>query len=218
MSLFYYSFFQNKTNYLHNQHYLLQEICLQEISSILIILRLNIKFSIVIQSLWLFFVFNFFILKIKDMILTNNTSRLFKYYQMSNIIIMSILFGRMISLFVIKYHQDKKVFKILDFIIIILFLLVFSYFIYGKRYNFNLNTIDSYLKKKNKLFFYGIAPIYEPISAKTSDNINPVMQAFFCEIQIIFESFFISSTSFQKYYIMKIIELYIYFIIVICLY
>ena len=164
MRLFYYSFFQNKTNYLHNQHYLLQEICLQEISSILIILRLNIKFSFVIQTLWLFFVFNFFILKIKDMILTNNTSRLFKYYQMSNIIIMSILFGRMISLFVIKFNKDKKVFKILDFIIIILFLLVFSYFIYGKRYNFTLVTIDTYLKKKNNLFFYGIAQIYEPIT------------------------------------------------------
>ena len=165
MSLFFYAFFNNKSYYLHNQNYLLLEISLQELSSLLIILRLNIKFSIVIQCIWLFFLFTFLTLKLEDMILINNTSKLYKYYLISYICILSILFGRIISLLIIKYQKNEKIFKVLDFAIIIIFFIVFIYLLYGKSHNFSLKQIDDYFIKKNNYFFYGIAQIFEPITS-----------------------------------------------------
>ena len=165
MSLFFYAFFNNKSCYLHNQNYLLLEISIQELSSLLIILRLNLKYSIVIQSVWLFFLFTFLTLKLEDMILTNHSSKLYKYYLISYICIMSILFGRIISLLIIKYQKDQKVFKFLDFAIVILFFIVFIYLLYGRSHNFSLCQIDNYFKKKHHFFYYGIAQIYEPITS-----------------------------------------------------
>ena len=49
MSLFIYAFFENSDSYLHNQNFVIQEIFLHELSSILIILRLNLKHSIVVE-------------------------------------------------------------------------------------------------------------------------------------------------------------------------
>ncbi len=165
MSLFFYAFFNNKSCYLHNQNYLLLEISIQELSSLLIILRLNLKYSIVIQSVWLFFLFTFLTLKLEDMILTNHSSKLYKYYLISYICIMSILFGRIISLLIIKYQKDQKVFKFLDFAIVILFFIVFIYLLYGRSHNFSLCQIDNYFKTKHHFFYYGIAQIYEPITS-----------------------------------------------------
>ena len=164
MSLLIYSFFENSNSYLHDQSFLFQEVVLQELSSIIIILRLNLKHSIVIEFFWIFFLVRFFISKIQDMVLINCSTKEFKIYQISLLFLITFFFERLIVFVFIKFCNDEKIFKVLDLTLIIFLFFVLFYFFYEYKKFVPLSSINENFKNKNALFFYGLSQIFSPIT------------------------------------------------------
>ena len=164
MDLLIYAFFENNISYLHNQNFASQEIFLQELSSIIFILRLTHRKIIVIECFWIFYFIYFSILKIQDMLLSYNYSTYFKMNQIAFLFLVTFFIERGIILFLIHWKQDDKVFKILELCLIIFLFTTFLYLLYGEKKYIQLYSIQEYLKKKNSLFFYGISQIFLPIT------------------------------------------------------
>ena len=164
MNLLIYAFFENNISYLHNQNFASQEILLQELSSIIFILRLYNKKIIVIEFFWAYCFINFSILKIQDMLLSYNFNTFFKMNQIVFLILITFFIERVIIYFLIHWKQDEKVFKLLELCLLIFLFITLLYLLYGKKKYFQLYSIKEYLKKKRTLFFYGISQIFLPIT------------------------------------------------------
>ena len=164
MSLFIYAFFENSDSYLHNQNFVIQEIFLHELSSILIILRLNLKHSIVVEFFWIMFIIRYFVFKLYDMFLIIDNSKFFKIYQISMLLLISYFIERLIVVCLIKWHGDIKVFKIFDLSLLIFLFFLLMYLFYNHKKFLTLYLINKSFKNKSSLFFYGLSQIFRPIT------------------------------------------------------
>ena len=163
MNLFIYAFFENSNSYLLDQNYLIQEVFLQELSSIIIILRLNLKHSIVIEFFWLMFFIRFSVLKLYNMLLTIDDSKFFKISQISLLILISFFIERLIVVFFIKWINDIKVFKIFDLCLLIFLFFLLLYIFYKHKKYLSLFEINKAFINKSSLFFYGLSQIFRLI-------------------------------------------------------
>ena len=164
MALFIYAFFENSNTYLINQNYVVQEVFLHELSSILIILRLNLKHSIVIEFFWLMFSIRFFIFKLYDMLLIIDNSKYFKIHKITLLILLSFFIERLIAICFIKWQNDIKVFKIFDLCLLIFVFFLLMYIFYNQKKCLSLYLINKSFKNRNSLFFYGMYQIFRPIT------------------------------------------------------
>ena len=143
---------------------MVQEVFLHELSSILIILRLNLKHSIVIEFFWLMFSIRFFIFKLYDMLLIIDNSKYFKIHKITLLILLSFFIERLIAICFIKWQNDIKVFKIFDLCLLIFVFFLLMYIFYNQKKCLSLYLINKSFKNKNSLFFYGIYQIFRPIT------------------------------------------------------
>jgi hypothetical protein len=112
MNLLIFAYFENSYTYLHNQYFYIQEVIIQELSCMIFILRLNSQKIIIIKFIWVLNLLNYFILKIRDMVLFNDNSKKFKFFQITFLLLISFFLERIIILLFINWKNDEKIFKI----------------------------------------------------------------------------------------------------------
>ena len=163
MNLLIFAYFENSYTYLHNQYFYIQEVIIQELSCMIFILRLNSQKIIIIKFIWVLNLLNYFILKIRDMVLFNDNSKKFKFFQITFLLLISFFLERIIILLFINWKNDEKIFKILELCVVLILYVILVYFFYEKKISIQLYVINDNFKIKNSLFFYGMSQIFQPI-------------------------------------------------------
>ena len=162
-NFFVYSFGQNEKFYFLNSYIFYFNIICNIFSSIIIVIRFNIKFFINIQLFWIFFFTlkfkqNLFIF-INDANILNKTINIFYF----DIISISYLLTKFISFIFINEKINMKFLKFIEiaiFLIINIFLHIIFY--YHKKF-YNIESINNLFFKKDRKIFYAFFQIFEPL-------------------------------------------------------
>ena len=167
-----YSYGNNENIYFLKLNIFPFEFLLNILNSIILILRFKIKYSIVFQLIWLFFLFIKFYYRIKYFnysLTKNNNNYLLTFL---NIFIISYLFTRIIMIFLLFYISDVKLARYFEIILFItLFILIF-YFVSKNIKIIHLEDIEKIKIKKSKLMIFSIFQIFEPLKEVLNLTIN----------------------------------------------
>ena len=160
---FVYSYGQNEKFYFLNSNIFFYNIICNLFSSIIIVIRFNIKFFINIQLFWIFF----FMVKFKQnfIIFINDTNILNKRINIFyfDIISISYLLTKFISFIFINEKINMNFLKFIEiaiFLIINIFLHVIFY--YHKKF-YNIEYINNLFLKKDRKIFFAFFQIFEPL-------------------------------------------------------
>ena len=178
-SIFIYCFDQNEKYYFLQSKLFLSELALGEIGCFLIVIRLNIQYSILFQLMWsIVFIYDF---KIRAECYRNelHKSKETKILFISKIFIFGIFIVRFISVCLIKYLIDnEKVFKTLEGILIILLILISFFYLNGVKKCITLSKLKYHLQKETCEFFVGANQLFSPLSKFfiMKSNINRALE------------------------------------------
>ena len=153
-TLFYYAFFDNILIYLFTNNIFLINFWMMELTSILIVFRINNNYSILYQLIWsLLFIFEYLnILKLYFHNISKNYLTNIKFFLNSFILSMFII--RFISLFYIsKYNKQNvcQIFEIVSYISLV-FIIFFKFYHYKNISSF-VEIINNLKKEKNITFY-----------------------------------------------------------------
>ena len=173
-SIFIYSFDDNENYYFLRSKIFISEFALKELSCLLIVLRLKIEYSILFQLIWsLIFIYNFFC-RAKYYQNEIHKSTLNKIYFFGRVLIFSLFIVRFISVCLINFLHNEKIFKIFEAILIILLVLVCFFYLNKTKKYVNLSKLKKDLINGNDEFFEGANQLFNPlrkfISNKTNKN------------------------------------------------
>ena len=162
-SLLIYAYGQNESFYFLSSKLFLADFALNELGSFLIILRINIKYSILFQLIWsAIFIYDYLMRISAFRNSLHQTS-----FQKLDIFLQSVVFSlfivRLISLFLIKYLYHENIFKILECILIALVLssIYLNFNTTGKC--IRLTKLKNLLLHENPEFFKGIYQLLSPL-------------------------------------------------------
>jgi len=167
-----YSYGNNENIYFLKLNIFPFEFLINIFNSFILILRFNIKYSIIFQFLWIFFVFIKFYYRIKYF--NYSISKNFNNYMYTilNVFIISYLITRIIMIFLIFYISNVNLAKYFEIILFTtLFILIF-YFINKNLKIIHLEDIEKLKLKKSKLMIFSIFQIFEPLKEILNYTIN----------------------------------------------
>ena len=172
-SIFMYCFGRNETYCFLESKLFLCEFALVEIGCFLLVIRLKIQFSIVFQLIWsITFIYDF---KIRAEFFKNeiHKSTNFKILFFIKVLLFSIFIVRFISVCLIKYLiENEKIFKILEGILFLLFLIILYFYLNKNNKCINLSSIKNSLQKGHYDFFKGANQLFSPLTKFFSMSIN----------------------------------------------
>ena len=123
-TLFIYSYDENEKFYILQSRIFISEFALEELGCFLMVLRLKNQYSILFHLIWsLTYIYNF-ISRAKYFKNEIHKTTLRKIYFFGRVLIFSMFIVRFISVCLINYLNNEKVFKILEGILIILLIFV----------------------------------------------------------------------------------------------
>ncbi len=162
-NLFIYSYGQNENYYFLASKLFLSNFALNELGCFLIILRLNIKYSILFQLIWSLIYIYDYLLRIQAFRNSLHQTSFQKLDIFLQSLVFSIFVVRFITLFLIRYLYHEKIFKILEGILIILVLssIYLNFNTTGKC--IRLTKLKELLIKENRDFYRGIYQLLNPL-------------------------------------------------------
>ena len=171
-SIYIYAFEQNEIYYFVQSNIFLSQFALGEIGCLLIILRFNNQFSILFELIWsLIYIYNFYKrAKYYKNEIHKYTSK--KIFFFGKIFLFSIFIVRLISVCIINFLSNEKVFRILESILIIILVFVLFFFLTKNTEHVNLAKLKSNIKEGNYDFFEEAIQLFNPLIHFFSSKIN----------------------------------------------
>ena len=177
-SIYIYAYEQNEIFYFLQSKIFISEFILGELGSFLFILRLNNQYPIIFQLIWsITYIYNFYI-RTKYYKYEIHKSLLTKIYFFGRLLIFSMFVMRFISIFLINYINNQKIFKILEGILMLIFLFVMFFYFNKKKQFITLSKLKSNLEKGKVEFFEGVIQLFNPLIQffSNSGNINKQLE------------------------------------------
>ena len=178
-SVFIFCFNQNERFYFLQSKLFLFEFSLSEFGCFLIVIRLNIQFSILYQLLWsMIFIYDF---KNRAESYRNELHKSIdtKILFLLRILIFGIFIVRFISVCLIKYLIDNvKLFKILEGILIVLTVIILFFYLNRNNKCVTLSKLKYDLQNESFEFFVGANQLFSPLSKffTMKSNINRALE------------------------------------------
>ena len=177
-SIYIYAYEQNEIFYFLQSKIFILEFILGELGSFLFILRLNNQYPIIFQLIWsITYIYNFYI-RTKYYKYEIHKSLLTKIYFFGRLLIFSMFVIRFISIFLINYIYNQKIFKILEGMLMLIFLFVMFFYFNKKKQFITLSKLKSNLEKGKVEFFEGVIQLFNPLIQffSNSGNINKQLE------------------------------------------
>ena len=177
-TLFIYSYDENEKFYILQSRIFISEFALEELGCFLMVLRLKNQYSILFHLIWsLTYIYNF-ISRAKYFKNEIHKTTLRKIYFFGRVLIFSMFIVRFISVCLINYLNNEKVFKILEGILIILLIFVNLFYLSKTRQYINLTKLQNHLKNGDYEFFEGTYQLFIPLRKffLSKTHINRVLE------------------------------------------
>ena len=162
-TIFIYSYDDNEKFYFLQSKIFISEFSLEELGCFLMVLRLNNQYSILFHLIWsLTYIYNF-CSRAKYFKNEIHITTLRKIYFFGRVLIFSMFIVRFISICLINFLNNEKVFKILEGILIILLIFVTFFYLSKSRQYVNLTKLLNDLKNGEYEFFEGGYQLFIPL-------------------------------------------------------
>ena len=162
-SLFIYAYDRNEIYYYFNSKAFYFKFILNMIESIILILRFDLKFSIVFQVSWVFIYMIIFLEKIKIFEFNLYKSINDYLYIIFHGIIFSFLIARFIFVFLAKKFEDISVLKYFELVAIFIIFIIVCFFVNQKKIIL-LSDLENLLENNVPYFIFGLFQIFEPLN------------------------------------------------------
>ena len=162
-SLFIYAYDRNEIYYYFNSKAFYFKFILNMIESIILILRFDLKFSIVFQVSWVFIYMIIFLEKIKIFEFNLYKSINDHLYIIFHGIIFSFLIARFIFVFLAKKFEDISVLKYFELVAIFIIFIIVCFFVNQKKIIL-LSDLENLLENNVPYFIFGLFQIFEPLN------------------------------------------------------
>ena len=171
-SIYIYAFGPNEIYYFVQSKIFLSQFVLGEIGCLLIVIRLNNQFTILFELIWsLIYIYNFY-KRAKYYKNDIHKSTVNKIFFFGKILVFSLFIVRFISVCLINFLHNEKVFKILESILIVILVFVLFFYLTKKSEQTNLAKIETNIKEGNFDFFEEAIQLFNPIIHFFSSKIN----------------------------------------------
>ena len=163
LNLFIYAYDRNELYYYLNSKNFYLKFTLSLIESIILILRFDLKFSIVFQISWVFIYMIIFLEKIKIFEFNLYKTINDHLYIIFHNIIFSFLVARFIFVFLAKKLEDIVILKYFELIAIFIIFVIISFFVNQKKIIL-LSDLENLLDNNVLYFILGLFQIFEPLN------------------------------------------------------
>ena len=162
-NLFIYAYDRNELYYYFNSKIFYLKFTLSIIESIILILRFDLKFSIVFQISWVFIYMIIFLEKIKIFEFNLYKTINDHLYIIFHNIIFSFLVARFIFVFLAKKLEDITILKYFEIIAIFIIFVIISFLVNQKKIIL-LSDLENLLDNNVLYFILGLFQIFEPLN------------------------------------------------------